>query len=58
MPTKKEIIEKVYYGPDGFGSIKEILKDAKKFDDNNIRRCSGMEIQTRCFSKTEASWKQ
>ena len=33
MPTKKEIIEKVYYGPDGFGSIKEILKDAKKFDD-------------------------
>ena len=30
MPTKKEIIEKVYYGPDGFGSIKEILKDAKK----------------------------
>jgi len=33
MPTKKEIIEKVYFGPDGFGSLKEVLKDAKKQDD-------------------------
>jgi len=33
MPTKKEIIEKVYFGPDGFGSLKEILKDVKKLDD-------------------------
>ena len=33
MATKKEIIEKVYFGPDGFGSLKEVLKDAKKLDD-------------------------
>ena len=33
MATKKEIIEKVYFGPDGFGSLNEVLKDAKKIDD-------------------------
>jgi len=33
MATKKDIIEKVYFGPDGFGSLNEVLKDAKKIDD-------------------------
>ena len=33
MATKTEIIEKVYFGPDGFGSLNEVLKDAKKIDD-------------------------
>ena len=33
MPTKKAIIETVYLGPDGFGSLKEILKDTKTKDD-------------------------
>ena len=33
MATKKEIIEKVYFGPDGFGSLNEILQDAKNLDD-------------------------
>ena len=33
MPTKKEIIETVYFGQDGFGSLKEVLKDAKAKDD-------------------------
>ena len=25
MPTKKETIEQVYFGPDGFGSLKEMF---------------------------------
>ena len=33
MPTNKETIETVYFWPDGFGSLKEILKDAKTKDD-------------------------
>ena len=33
MPTKKEIRETVYFGQDGFGSLKEVLKDAKAKDD-------------------------
>ena len=33
MPTKKETIETVYFRPDGFGSLKEVLKDAKAKDD-------------------------
>ena len=32
MPTKKDIIETVYFGPGGFGSLKETLKDAKTQD--------------------------
>ena len=31
MPPKIETIQKVYFEPDGFGSLKETLKDAKKF---------------------------
>ena len=31
--TKKETIETVYFGPDGFGSLKQITKDAKTKDD-------------------------
>ena len=27
MPAKKETIETVYFGPDGFGSLKQITKD-------------------------------
>ena len=33
MPTKKETIETVYFGSDGFGSLKQITKDAKTKDD-------------------------
>ena len=33
MPTKKEIIETIYFGQDGFVSLKEVLKDAKAKDD-------------------------
>ena len=33
MPSKKETIETVYFGPDGFGSLKQITKDAKTKDD-------------------------
>jgi hypothetical protein len=33
MPTKKETIETVYFGPDGFGSLKQITKDAQAKDD-------------------------
>ena len=33
MPTKKETIETIYFGPDGFGSLKQITKDAKTKDD-------------------------
>ena len=33
MPAKKETIETVYFGPDGFGSLKQITKDAKTKDD-------------------------
>ena len=29
MPTKKEIIETVYFRPDGFGSLKQVTKDAQ-----------------------------
>ena len=30
MPTKKETIETIYFGADGCGSLKEVLKDVKK----------------------------
>ena len=33
MPTKKETIETVYFRPDGFGSLKQITKDAQTKDD-------------------------
>jgi hypothetical protein len=33
MPTKTETIETVYFGQDGFGSLKQITKDAKTKDD-------------------------
>ena len=33
MTTKKETIETVYFGAGGFGSLREVLKDAKKLDD-------------------------
>ena len=33
MPTKKATIETLYFGPDGFGSLKQITKDAKTNDD-------------------------
>lgn len=33
MLTKKETIETLYVGPDGFGSLKPITKDAKTRDD-------------------------
>ena len=33
MPTKKEIIETVYFRPDGFGSLKQVTRDAKTKDD-------------------------
>ena len=33
MPTKKETIETVYFGADGFGSLKQITKDAQAKDD-------------------------
>ena len=33
MSTKKETIETIYFGADGFGSIKEVLKYAKAKDD-------------------------
>ena len=29
MPTKKETIETVYFRPDGFGSLKQVTKDAQ-----------------------------
>ena len=33
MPSKKETIETLYFGPDGFGSLKQITKDAQAKDD-------------------------
>jgi hypothetical protein len=33
MPTKTAVIETVYFGPDGFGSLKQITKDAQTKDD-------------------------
>ena len=33
MPTKKDTIETIYFGPDGFGSLKQITKDAETKDD-------------------------
>ena len=32
MPTKTETIEKVYFGPDDFGSLKQVTKDAQAID--------------------------
>ena len=32
MPTKTETIEKVYFGPDGFGSLRQVTKDAQAID--------------------------
>ena len=29
MPTKKDIIETVYFRPDGCGSLKQVAKDAQ-----------------------------
>ena len=33
MPTKKSIIETVYFRPDGFGSLKQVTKDAQLQDE-------------------------
>ena len=33
MPTKKEVIETVYFRPDGFGSLKQVTKDAQLKDE-------------------------
>ena len=33
MPTKEEIIETVYFRPDGFGSLKQVTRDAQLKDD-------------------------
>ena len=33
MPSKTAVIETVYFGPDGFGSLKQITKDAQAKDD-------------------------
>ena len=33
MPTKKAIIETVYFWPDGFGSLKQVTKDAQLKDE-------------------------
>ena len=33
MPSKKQTIETVYFRPDGFGSLKQITKDAQAKDD-------------------------
>ena len=32
MPSKKQTIETVYFRPDGFGSLKQITKDAQTKD--------------------------
>ena len=33
MPTKKETMKTIYFGPGGFGSLKQINKDAQAKDD-------------------------
>ena len=33
MPTQIETIEKVYFGPGGFGLLQKTLQDAKKLND-------------------------
>ena len=33
MPTKKEVIETVYFRPDGFGSLKQVTRDAQLKDE-------------------------
>jgi len=33
MPTKKEVIETVYFRPDGFGSLEQVTRDAQLKDE-------------------------
>ena len=55
MPTKKAIRETVCFRPDGFGSLKQVTKDAQLKDETVTYED---EIKTNLWSKIETVWKQ